>query len=98
MFYKNSNHGTADDFQYMTHYLTSFITETTQYDMSCAHFSYRYEERAAHQGRRPDILVHVIVTYDNFQAIFSYLCHKVLEHLFEFPAHIDMLVTYNRKI
>ena len=43
---------------------------------------------------RPNILVHVVASYNVFQAVLGFLCHCVLC----FPnihAHVDVFVTYN---
>ena len=89
--HENGNHGRADDSRYVTHHLASFITETAQYDTSHAHSPYRYEEKAAHQGRESKYTCTRGGTYDAFQAVLDFLCCHVLRCVFDVHARIDVL-------
>ena len=64
--HEDGNHGKAVDSQYVAHHLAPFITEIAEYDMIKVHFSYRHEGKVVHQAGSPDILVHVVATYDAF--------------------------------
>ena len=43
----------------------------------------------------PNILVHVVATYDAFQAVLGFLCHNVLRCLLDVHTHVD---AYNRMV
>ena len=45
-----------------------------------------------------NVLVHVVATYDAFQAVLSFLCHHVLGCLLDIHAHIDGFASYNGMI
>ena len=42
-----------------------------------------------------NILVHVVATYDNFQAVLGFLCHHVLRCLLDVHARVDALAANN---
>ena len=45
-----------------------------------------------------NILVHMVATYDAFQAVLGFLCHYVLGCLLDVHARTDTLATNNRMI
>ena len=46
----------------------------------------------------PNIFVHVVATYDDFQAILGFLCHHVLGCFLDVHARVDVFVVYNEMI
>ena len=46
----------------------------------------------------PNIIVHVVATYDTFQAVLDFLCHHVLQCLLDVHACIDALAANNGMI
>ena len=92
--HENSIHCKADDSRYVAHHLAS---------LSLKQHSMIRIVRIPHIGTKrkpltkagsPNVIVHVVATYDNFQAVHGFLCRHVLGCLLDVHTHSDVFATY----
>ena len=76
--HENGNHGRADDSRYVAHHLVSLSLK--QHSMirvvRIPHIGTKREPLT--KAASPNKLVHVVATYDAFQAVLGFLCRHVL--------------------
>ena len=96
--HENSIHCKADDSRYVAHHLASLSPK--QHSMirivRIPHIGTK--RKPLTKAGSPNVIVHVVATYDNFQAVLGFLCRRVLGCLLDVHAHSDVFATYNKMV
>ena len=93
--HENCNHGRAVDSRYVVHHLASFITEQHSMIRVVRIPLIDMKRKPLTKARSSNILVHMVATYDAFQAVLGFLCRLVLGCLLDVHAHVDAFAAYN---
>ena len=96
--HENDNHSRADDSQYVAHHL-AYLSPKQHSMIRLVRIPHIDTKRKPlTKARSPNILVHVVATYDALRAVLSFLCCHVLRCLLDVHARIDTFAAYNRMI
>ena len=95
---ENGNHGRADSSRYVAHHHTylSLKQHSTIQVVRIPHIVMK--RKPLTKAGSTNILVHVVATYDAFQAVLGFLCCRVLGCLLDVHARADAFAVYNRVI
>ena len=95
--HENCNHGKTIDSRCVAYHLESLsLTQHSMIRFVCIpHIGTK--RKLLTKAGSSNILVHVVATYDTFQAVLGFLCHHVL-HLPDIHACVDAFATYNTMV
>ena len=96
--HENSIHCKADNSRYVVHYIASLSPK--QHSMirivRIPHIGTKIKPLT--KAGSSNVILHVVATYYNFQAVLGFLCRRVLGCLLDVHAHSDVFATYNKMV